>query len=115
MNPTSATTVAVQFDAPIEPGAWTVVTHTDSGTTSCLGYLPGDAGGNRLTSSGDITDIINCLNNVVDPPCEIWQQDINRSLSATTSDVLRVIDLVNGAGDFIVWNTKTLPGIAACP
>ncbi|MBU0718205.1 MAG: hypothetical protein KJ749_08160 [Planctomycetes bacterium] len=49
---------------PIEPLAWTMIRHNLSGSTICLGYLPGDVNGDTFTASSDITPLIDSLNGV---------------------------------------------------
>lgn len=99
-------TVSLTFVEPIHEGAWTVITHNDSGGEVCVGYLPADTNGDRLSSTEDINYLVDCLNLV--NSCEKWQTDINRSGVANGQDLLREIDLLNGAGELGVWITQTL-------
>jgi hypothetical protein len=46
----------------------------------------------------------------------IWQCDIDRSDLCAPADILEEIDLLNGAGQFSVWNGTTKPVTAGiCP
>ena len=99
-------TVRLSLSDPIDPDAWTVFTHTLSETTTCLGYLPGDIGQNGKSEPQDIDALIGCLN--ADPACELWRSDANRSGTLNAQDVLREIDLLNGAGTFIPWLNREL-------
>lgn len=117
----AGTSVRLDFDAPIETNAWTVVTHIASGTHTCIGYLPADASQDGLSSAGDITALINSLNLVPGFILPDYATDINRSDLTSGQDILRLIDLLNGAGDFDPWITQTLPAMpcectpAGCP
>ncbi len=102
-------TVRLTFSKPIEPGAWTIVTHDDTGTKVCLGYLPGDVNASRGSTAADINALINSLNNVPGFVRPLFATDANRSGAANASDILRVIDLLNGAAAFDPWLNKTLP------
>ena len=105
----AATTIQLDFDAPIEPGAWTVVTHNASGSSTCLGFLPADAGQDRLASAGDINALINSINLVPGFILPDYATDINRSGLTNGQDILRLIDLLNGADEFAPWIAQTLP------
>lgn len=107
-----ARTLRVTLDDTIEPGAWTCVHHLASGTSSCLGYLPGDVDGDGTSSPIDILRLLDALNGVADPPYPDWRTDVDRSGSTDPADVLRLIDLLNGASAFDAWNGRTL---GACP
>ncbi len=107
--PQDADTVRLTLSKPIEPGAWTVVTHVASGTKTCLGYLPGDVNASRGSTAADINALINSLNNVPGFVRPLFATDANRSGAPNASDILRVIDLLNGAAAFDPWLNKTLP------
>lgn len=97
----------IVFNTFIPPGAWTRITHSVSGTSTRIGYLPADVNGDRTSGPVDILAIIDSLNNVTPRP--IYSTDADRSNFANPADILRVIDLLNGADAFIVWNGRTLP------
>ncbi len=97
----------VQLAQPVEAGTYTCFTHLPSQTQSCIGYLPGDVNGDGTSSPVDILALINSLNNIV--PRSIYSTDLNRSGIAESSDILRLIDLLNGAGAFEIWNGVSLP------
>ncbi|MFQ5413687.1 MAG: hypothetical protein ACE5E6_04430 [Phycisphaerae bacterium] len=95
--------------AMIPPGAWTVITHLPSASTTRVGYLPADVNNDRLSNANDILTLIDDLNGVTDPPLADYQTDIDRSGASNASDILRVIDLLNGAEAYDVWNGAALP------
>ena len=64
-------------------------------------------------SYADITAVIDCVTNGT---CELWQCDIDRSGSCAPSDILREIDVRNGADQFDMWDGTPLPSAAGiCP
>ncbi|MBU0719077.1 MAG: hypothetical protein KJ749_12570 [Planctomycetes bacterium] len=103
----STNPITLHFSSPLEPGAWTVITHNASGTKVCLGYLPGDTNQDKLVATADISYLIDCINLVA--TCAYYQTDIDRSNVTNPSDILREIDLLNGAGDLGTWITQSLP------
>ncbi len=104
--------VVIGFNQVLSPGHWTCVTFVPGGQRTCVGYLPGDVNASRASTAADITALINSLNNVPGFVRPLFATDANRSGGANASDILRVIDLLNGAGVYSQWLNATLP---ACP
>ena len=77
-----------------------------------MGYLPADASQDGLSAAGDINALINSINLVPGLVLPPHATDINRSGVTTGTDILRLIDLLNGAGSFSVWIAAGLP---PCP
>jgi subtilisin family serine protease len=100
-------TVAVFLDSFIPTVAWTTIRHDFSGTGARLGYLPGDANGDRTSAPADILAVVDALNGVAD--LEIWQTDVDRDGDTTEQDILRVIDLLNGMGGYDDYLDAMLP------
>ena len=109
VTPFGPTVAGLTFSEPIEPGAWTVVTHDPTGWQTCLGFLPADVNGDRLASTGDIGVLIDAINGVLPAALPDHAVDIDRSGVISGQDILRLIDLLNGASEFEVWHTKSLP------
>ena len=107
------TVVVLTLDDQILPGAWTSFKHTGSGTSTCLGYLSADAGQDRVSGVDDIGALVDCLNEVAGP-CEAWVCDIDRLGSCTGADLARLIDLLNGAGAFGIWDGATIDADSPC-
>ena len=107
IDPSEGTIRIVQFDTFIPPAHWTKVTHVDSDISACLGYLPADVSGDGTSGPWDILQIIDCANGVL--PCAIYQGDGDRSEEIDNQDVRRVIELLEGADSFEVWNGISLP------
>ena len=101
-------TVRLEFSEPIDPGAWTIVTHEPTGARVCLGYLPGDVTGDGLTAISDIAALIDSINRVEGLSRPPYAADIDRSGVVGPQDILRLIDLLNGAATLDPWITRTL-------
>ena len=59
--------------------------------------------------------MIDCLNGVATFDCALENTDLDRNNEAGPPDILRVIDLLNGAGQFDVWNGTDRPDATGCP
>ncbi len=99
--------VRVTLDRAISVRAWTTITHTESDTSVCLGYLPGDVNADQTSVPADILRVIDALNGIIDLP--IWSTDVDRSGEAGPPDILREIDLLNGADAYDTFLGATLP------
>jgi len=103
----------VTLDGTIPTGHWTCVSVTGLVGRTCLGYLPGDANGDGLSSTGDILALIDSLNGVTGRVLPAYASDMDRSGVPSTEDILRLIDLLNGAASFEIWLARTLPALPA--
>ncbi|MCH9033049.1 MAG: hypothetical protein IID42_00920 [Planctomycetes bacterium] len=101
----------VILDRPIPPGHWTCVSVAGTVGRTCLGYLPGDANGDGLSTAGDVLSLVDAVNEVPGRQLPPYSTDIDRSGDVTGNDVLRLIDLLNGAGSFDTWITRRLPDV----
>lgn len=100
--------VQVALAAPITVGEWTTVTHVPSGTSRRIGALPGDVGADGRVDVGDVDMLVNALRDPSGSPL-LRSLDIDRSGRISPCDILRSIDLLNGAGAYPVFNGATLP------
>lgn len=98
----------VTFNREVEVGSWTVVTHLASVSSVQIGYLPGDVDGNGESNVQDISTLFEMLDNKR-KLLPLWSRDIDRSGIPTPVDILRLIDLLNGAGVYEMYNHQTLP------
>jgi len=105
-------TVTLSLDSAVEPKSWLLFTHRASGTTACLGVLPGDVNGDGTANPAlDLSALIDCINRGT---CESWRADINRNGgSANVLDLARLIDLFNGAGLYEPWTGARI-GASPC-
>jgi len=122
ITPHDGNMLRVRLDQRIAPGKWTCIRYNPptgnvcgiGGAPArqevCFAHLPGDVTNDRTASAADITWLIDCLNGL--RTCQIHQCDIDRSGICGPPDILRTIDLLNGAGVFDPWLNRT---IVACP
>jgi outer membrane protein assembly factor BamB len=101
------TTMRLQLDRPLIPGTWTTIELGCNEESVRLGHLPADVDGDGTAGPLDILALVDHLNSVVEWPS--YSTDMNRSGVSEPQDILRVIDLLNGAGEFEVWNGRSLP------
>lgn len=106
--PNDEDSVSLLLSSPISLGAWTTITHSCSGISTRIGYLPGDVNSDGTSRPLDILSLIDSLN-AVGELRPIWSTDIDRSGQSNPADILRLIDLLNGAEAFEVWHGSTLP------
>ena len=105
---------------PITSGETTTVSYTDDNglvTTGVFHSLPGDSNGDGVVSIADVENQLTLLGvlpaslgDPVPPPAE----DIDRSGSLGPGDVLRIIDLMNGANGYDIGLGKMIPGCGVC-
>lgn len=111
------TEVHVMFDGPIPLQVWTCVRHIASDTQTCVGYLPGDVNNNEISNVEDVSTLVAEMEamHAAIPQLSLTsiQCDSDRSGACTPMDILRAIDLINGADDFASWN-NAVPA-APCP
>lgn len=98
-------TLRLQFSSNIRPRRYTCVTFLsvsspDLKNQVCIGNLPGDVDASVESNAGDVSVLIDHLNGEI-TPLDPWKCDIDRSGSCQPGDLLGVIDLLNGAGQFI--------------
>jgi len=101
------------LSGPILPQKWTCISRVGApaGNDACIGFLPGDVDANLTANTADVNAAISSLNGIVPEP--LIGTDTNRSTVHTSEDLLRLVDLANGAGAYNVPpNPNTLP---ACP
>jgi hypothetical protein len=102
-------TATVELSDFIVLKGWTTITHVSSGTSVRLGYLPADESGDATSAVPDLLSLIYSLNGVVVRP--EYSTDIDRSGLSAAPDVLREIDLLNGAGSYDPFLLVSLPNI----
>lgn len=116
-----AGTYSLSLARPITAGELTTLTYIDfvgAEWTGFFGSLPGDVNADRVTNADDLTAMIDaCLNGVTAPPLpppgDRYDCDLDHSGATTAQDLVRLIDLLNGAGEFTSWLDETVPDV--CP
>jgi hypothetical protein len=98
---------------PITPGAVTRLSYHPSDGVPTVGTFishPGNVNGDATASPVDILRLIDCLNSeLICFGFGVYSRDIDHSGLFAPADILREIDLINGAGAFDVWNGTQLP------
>jgi len=101
-------TLTLVFDRLIRLGRWTCITYLPRNRTTCIGSQPGDIDGDGTTDTTDISLLVEHLSGNADPPLADWQCDIDLSGMCTGADLLRAIDLANGADSYDAWLDRTI-------
>lgn len=102
------TTFLVTLSRPIEPGAWTIVTHVGSGLSTRIGFLPGDVNGDATSDGDDILALMDALTGAGDA-LPVWATDVDRSGRMVPPDLLELIDLLEGTDSSPGWRGVSLP------
>ncbi|UCC29676.1 MAG: hypothetical protein JSU86_15910 [Phycisphaerales bacterium] len=96
------------LERPISAGYVTELAYLGAGPLTMHASLPADANADCTSAPADITALINYLNEVEDPPHGDYSCDIDHSGLCGPPDINRLIDLLNGAWWYIVWNNREL-------
>jgi hypothetical protein len=110
-------TFNVNLARTISIGAVTAITYTDGGGTPYRGVFtshPANVNADSASSAVDILAIIDILNLVAPAPWGNYSCDVDHSGVCGPADILRVIDLLNGADQFDPWLGIPLPQCGAC-
>ncbi len=100
--------VTVHFEQPLPLRAWTMIRHLDSGTSIRLGVLPADVNGDGTTAVMDLLLLSDAYTGIAGP-LPTWSTDIDRNGEFELSDIVGMIDLMNGAGQYDVYLSESLP------
>ena len=100
------TSTSVELLSPIPAGQITCMRRSCTQGSVCLGSLPGDVDGDHVVDGGDILTLRDHLDGEIQ--LEPHQYDIDRNTASSPEDLLRLIDLLNGAGPFDAWYGETL-------
>jgi|GEM_PF-5635644 len=86
--------VRVNYDRPITVQEWTTLTYRGVGGPALtdVGFLPGDVNQSRRSTGRDISELIDCLNDVI--VCALYQTDMNRSGDPNGNDITALIDIL---------------------
>ncbi len=86
--------VRVNFDRPITEQQWTTLAYLGTGgkTLIDVGFLPGDVNQSKQSTGRDVSELIDCLNEIV--VCADYQTDINRSGDPNGNDITRLINVL---------------------
>ena len=100
-----AGTYTITLAEPLQPGAETALTYTGGPWTAQFTALPGDVNASGTTDVNDLNALIDCLMNL--GTCDLWQCDVDRQGDCTGADLERLVDLLNGAGAYMIWDGES--------
>ena len=105
-------TYTITLDRRITPGAATTITFDELGydTSGWFKFLPGDVNADQTSDIEDIVEMVDCcLNQNCTPVHGEYSCDLDRSGGTSGADVLRLIDLLTGAGELTMpWDGEQL-------
>lgn len=106
---------AIVLDRPITPNEATVLTFLGNPVDEIV-YIshPANTDGDLFAAPADVLFVVDMLNNQASPPHGIYSQDIDRSDFFGAPDVLRTVDLLNGADTFPEQLFTPRPNPAFC-
>ena len=105
-------TYAIILAEPLQPGAETALTYTGGPWTAYFTALPGEVNASGTTDVNDLNALIDCLMNP--GTCDSWQCDIDRQGNCTAADLERLVDVLNGAGAYMIWDGESA-ATGPCP
>ena len=106
----------IELAHPLTPGAMTTVRYFATGSTVRFFSHPANVDGSAEASEADVLAMVNCcLSGSCSFASARYSCDIDHSGDVGPGDLLRVIDLLNGADGFATWQGSELPGVAGCP
>lgn len=103
--------IVVELDKPFPLGAFTCLQLQGKVESICFGVLPGDVNGDLTSNLVDTRAMMDCLTGVA-LFCPLTSCDVDRSGSCQASDIMRQIDLLNGAGVYEEWLNQNM---GPCP
>lgn len=101
-------TIDVELDRGLEIGAWTVIVHEQTGSSTRIGALPADVNADGASDAADLMALSDALRGIGTAPA-YWSTDLNRSDASTPADLLEAVDLLMGYGGFRPFLGATLP------
>lgn len=104
----------ILLQRPITPYAVTTISYGQENSISYISH-PANVNADSASSAVDILDLINILNGTFKSPWGLFSSDIDHSNSNNPADILREIDLLNGAGEFTSYMQSSLPTNSNCP
>lgn len=105
--------VVVNLVAPIPPGSWTCIRRNLTQSDSCFGFLPGDVDNNLTSSPSDVVAAMAALDG--SNPLPDGSVDSDRNGVQEPADLLRLVEILIGAGELQTWSGSTLSTCPAFP
>lgn len=108
-------TYTIGLDRPITSNAVTTISYDDGSFVEYISH-PGNVNADSVANSVDVLTLINIANGVEQPPYGEFSADIDHSGVTSAPDVLRAIDLLNGAAGYSAQLLTLLPELnGLCP
>lgn len=111
-------TYTITLMQPLAVGTSATIAYTAvDGSTQSAGFTshPGNVNGDSATSALDLHALIDALNGTWIAPFGLASLDIDRSGEAGPSDVLRLLEILNGTNGYEHWLGTSLPEPLGCP
>jgi hypothetical protein len=107
----------IVLDHAIPAGAVTTIEYDGDGSHVEYTSHPANVNADSQAAPADIYSLIEYINGVAASPSPwgIYSEDVDHSGLLGPPDVLRVIDLLNGAGVYDTWLNTPLPTTDGCP
>jgi len=106
-------TYTLTLARPISAGETTTISYDGELATTLIAH-PGNVDADTFTAVADILKIVDALNLVFVLPHGVYSGDIDHSGAVGASDIIREIDVINGASELEVWNGTPKPD-GECP
>lgn len=106
----------IKLARPITAGAVTKITY--AGTSTFARYIahPANMNVDGFANATDVIALVNALNGTAPLPIGLLSGDVDRSGAVTPADLLDLVGLLNGEGDYTIWNNTPKPAPNAnCP
>lgn len=100
-------TVTLNLTGPLSPGVWSIIAL--GGCETAIGFFPGEINDDGVTDAGDVRSLIDVLDG---DATNASRSDLDRDGSVGPEDLLRLIDLINGGGEYEVYGGAITP---ECP
>lgn len=107
-DPKRCETIDLELSRRLEIGAWTVIVHEQTGSSTRVGALSGDVNGDTISNAADVQRLAEALAGV-GPTLPLNSTDLNRTNTVTPADLLEAVDLLMGYGEFEPFLNATLP------
>ncbi|MHC5108257.1 MAG: hypothetical protein ACYTHJ_00085 [Planctomycetota bacterium] len=108
-------TYTLVLQRPLTPGATTTVTYVGANDTGAIVVHPGNVNGDVIADGADVVAMTACLDDAAACVHGTASCDTDRDGVCGPDDLLRLIDLLNGAEMFTPWLDTPLPGTGTCP
>jgi hypothetical protein len=105
----------IVLDHPITAGGVTTIRYVHDAQPVVYVSHPGNVNGDGVAAVSDILSVFDILTGTVAAPHGAYSTDIDHSGAFGAPDVIRLIDLLNGAATFDPWLNTGKPTNDSCP